>query len=311
MKVDRLVSIIMILLEKKKVSAEELANTFEVSKRTIYRDIDSICMAGIPIRATSGVGGGFEIMPGFKLDKNVFTEEDLSTLLMGLSGLSSVVRADEIIHTISKVRSFIPPEQADAIALKTSQICIDVNSWTTNPLIKDYLEKIEHALEERHLLSFSYIDHQGNAVLRTVEPYQLVSKNSSWYFYGFCHLRNDYRLFKLSRMIDLEVCAESYIPKDFPAPILSADEISDSLRTFIKLRIHKSLLERMLDHCSFDQFTPDGDRHYIVDFPFIDRDYYYDMLLSLGDKCECLAPANVREKLSKKMAALAAIYKDS
>ena len=311
MKVDRMVSIIMILLEKKKICAEELANTFEVSKRTIYRDIDSICMAGIPIRATSGVGGGFEIMPGFKIDKNVFTEDDLSTLLLGLSGLSSVVRGDEIIHTISKVRSFIPPAQADAIAVKTSQICIDVSSWTTNPLVKDYLEKIELALEERHLLSFSYIDHQGNAVPRTVEPYQLVSKNSSWYFYGFCHLRKDYRLFKLSRMIDLKVCVESYVPKDFPAPILSADDISNSLKIFITLRIHKSLLERMLDYCSFDQFAPDGDCHYIVKFPFIDRDYYYDMLLSLGDKCECLEPANVREKLSKKISCFAAMYKDS
>ncbi|MGN0344662.1 MAG: helix-turn-helix transcriptional regulator [Lachnospiraceae bacterium] len=310
MKVDRLVSIIMILLEKKKVSAEELANTFEVSKRTIYRDMDSICMAGIPIRATSGVGGGFEIMPGFKIDKNVFTEDDLSTLLMGLSGLSSVVRGDEIIHTISKVRSFIPPAQADAIALKTSQICIDVNSWTTNPLVNDYLEKIELALEERHLLSFSYIDRQGNVIPRTVEPYQLVSKNSSWYFYGFCHLRKDYRLFKLSRMIDLEVCVESYVPKDFPGPILSADEISDSLKIFITLRIHKSLLERILDYCSFDQFTPDGDSFYIVKFPFIDRDYYYDMLLSFGDKCECLEPVNVREKLSKKISVLAVMYKD-
>lgn len=311
MKVDRLVSIIMILLEKKKVSADELANTFEVSKRTIYRDIDSICMAGIPIRATSGVGGGFEIMPNFKIDKNVFTEDDLSTLLMGLSSLSSVGRGDEIIHTISKVRSFIPSAQADAIALKTSQICIDVNSWTSNPFVKDYLKKIELALEERLLLSFSYIDRQGNAVPRTVEPYQLVSKNSSWYFYGFCHLRKDYRLFKLSRIIDLKVCVESYIPKDFPSPILNADEISNSLKIFIILRIHKSLLERMLDYCSFDQFTPDGDSHYIISFPFIDRDYYYDMLLSFGDKCECLEPANVREELSRKISCLATMYKDA
>ena len=308
MKVDRLVSIIMLLLEKKKVSAEALANTFEVSKRTIYRDIDSICMAGIPIRATSGVGGGFEIMPNFKIDKNVFTEDDLSTLLMGLSSLSSIFRGDDIIHAMSKVKNFIPSEQADAIALKSGQICIDVNPWTTNPFVKDYLVKIELALEERHLLSFSYIGRQGNAIPRTVEPCQLVFKNSSWYFYGFCHLRKDYRLFKLSRIIDLKVCDESYIPKDFPSPILNADEISNSLKIFITLRIHKSLLERMLDYCSFNQFTPDGDSHYIIHFPFIDRDYYYDMLLGFGEKCECLEPANVREKLLKKISYLSTMY---
>jgi predicted DNA-binding transcriptional regulator YafY len=112
MKVDRLVSIIMILLEKKRVSAQKLADTFEVSPRTIYRDIDTISMAGIPIRSTSGVGGGFEIMPDYKVDKKVFSADDLSALLMGLSNLYNIVRGDELIHALAKVKSFIPADRA-------------------------------------------------------------------------------------------------------------------------------------------------------------------------------------------------------
>ena len=108
MKVDRLVSIIMILLEKKRIGAQELADRFEVSPRTIYRDIDAINMAGIPVRSTSGVGGGFEIMPEYKMDKRVFSTAELSALLMGLSSLSGMVRGEELLSALAKVRSFIP-----------------------------------------------------------------------------------------------------------------------------------------------------------------------------------------------------------
>ena len=110
MKVDRLVSIIMILLDKKRIGAQELADLFEVSPRTIYRDIDAINMAGIPVCSIPGVGGGFEIMQEYKMDKKVFSADDLSALLMGLSSLSNIVRGDELVHALAKVRSFIPAD---------------------------------------------------------------------------------------------------------------------------------------------------------------------------------------------------------
>ena len=108
MKADRLVSIIMILLEKKRVGAQELADLFEVSPRTIYRDMEAISMAGIPVRSISGVGGGFEIMPGYKVDQKVFSADDLSALLMGLSNLSGMIRCDELVNALAKDRSIIP-----------------------------------------------------------------------------------------------------------------------------------------------------------------------------------------------------------
>ena len=112
MKIDRLVSIIMTLLGKERISARELADTFEVSPRTIYRDIEAINMAGIPIRSTPGVGGGFEIMPEYKLDKKVFSTADLSAILTGLSSLSNAVRGDEVLNSLDKFKCFIPAEKA-------------------------------------------------------------------------------------------------------------------------------------------------------------------------------------------------------
>lgn len=200
MKVDRLMSIVLILLDKERISAQELADRFEVSLRTIYRDIDAIDLAGVPIRSTPGVGGGFEIMPNYKMDSKVFSTADLSAILMGLSSLSNMVRGDELINALAKIKSFIPADRAKEIELKANQIYIDLSQWTGNNNIQPHVEIIKVALQENKLLTFEYIAHQGNKTVRIVEPYQLVMKSSHWYLYGYCQNRNDFRLFRLSRM---------------------------------------------------------------------------------------------------------------
>lgn len=309
MKVDRLVSIIMLLLDKERIGAKELADMFEVSQRTIYRDIDAINMAGIPVRGSSGVGGGFEIMPKYKIDKKVFSTSDLSTLLMGLSGLSDMVRGDELVNALAKVKSFIPPDKAKDIELKANQIYIDLSPWMGNGSIKQYIEIIKTALQQNNLLSFFYVDHHGTKTVRSAEPCQLVLKNSQWYMYGYCRMRNDYRLFKLSRMSNLKMQDEKFLPRDFKKPILDFADMLDSMQTKIKIRIHKSVMDRVLDLCPYENFTPDGDEHYIVDFPFIENDYNYDVLLSFGSKCECLEPLHVRAEMERRIREIADLYK--
>lgn len=310
MKIDRLVSIIMILLDKQRIGAQELANMFEVSPRTIYRDIDAINMAGIPIRSTSGVGGGFEIMPEYKVDKRIFSTADLSAILMGLSSFSNMVRGDELVNALAKVKSFIPAEKVRDIEVKTNQICIDLSPWMGNQNIQPYLEIIKAALQNCKQLSFEYIAHRGNKTVRTVEPYQLVLKSSHWYFYGYCYNRNDYRLFRLSRMSNLQMRWETFIPRNYQKPILDFEEILVAMQTEVKIRIHKSILDRVLEYCTYDHFTPDGDEHYFVNFPFIENEYYYDILLGFGDKCECIEPLHVRKEMKRRIYDIATIYGD-
>ena len=163
MKVDRLVSIIMILLEKRRVGAQELAAMFEVSPRTVYRDMEAINQAGIPVLSVPGVGGGFEIMPGYKVDRKAFSADDLSALLMGLNSLSGVMRGDEFTHALAKVRSFIPAEQARAIELKASQVVIDPRPWMGGGHIARHLDTIKEALQQSRLLSFTYTDGHETA----------------------------------------------------------------------------------------------------------------------------------------------------
>lgn len=308
MKIDRLVSIIMILLDQKRISAQELADMFEVSPRTIYRDIDAINMAGIPIRSTSGVGGGFEVMPEYKIDKKVFSANDLSALLMGLSSLSNMIRGDELIHALAKVKSFIPADKAKDIDLKVNQIWIDLSPWTGNRNTQPYLEMIKEGLQENKLLSFEYVAHHGNRTKRIVEPYQLVLKGSHWYLQAYCRKRNDFRLFRLSRMSNLQMQEEIFTPRHYQKPQLDFDDILTSMQTKIKLRIHKSVMDRVLDFCSYEDFSPDDDGYYIVDFPFVENEYHYDILLGFGDKCECLEPVQIREKMKRRIQDMAALY---
>lgn len=310
MKIDRLVSIIMILLDKERISAQALADMFEVSLRTIYRDIDAINMAGIPIRSTSGVGGGFEIMQQYKIDKKVFSTADLSALLMGLSSLSGMIRGDELAHALAKVKSFVPADSAKDVELKVNQIRIDLSPWRGNSNIQPYLEMIQTALQENKLLTFEYIAHHGNRTVRTVEPYQLVLKNSHWYLQGYCHQRNNFRLFRLSRMSKLQMKEEIFTPRNFQKPQLDFDDIWETMHTKIKIRIHKSVMDRVLEFSSYEDFSPDGEEHYIVDFPFLENEYHYDILLSFGNKCECLEPLHIRTEMKRRIHDIAVLYEN-
>lgn len=308
MKIDRLVSMILILLEKERVGAQELAELFEVSPRTIYRDIDAINMAGIPVHATSGVGGGFEIMPEYKVDKKVFSTADLSAILMGLSGLSNVIRGDELVNALAKVRSFIPADHAKDIELKANQICIDFSPWMGGGNLQPYLERIKTALQESRLLTFDYIAHHGNKTTRTVEPYQLVLKGSHWYLQGYCRERNAFRLFRLSRMSNLQMQETAFVARAYEKPQLDAADIMTAKQITIKIRIHQSVMDRVLDFSTFDAFSPEDDAHYIVSFPFVENDYYYDILLGFGEKCECLEPPHIRREMKRKIQEMAALY---
>ncbi|PKL21205.1 MAG: YafY family transcriptional regulator [Spirochaetae bacterium HGW-Spirochaetae-4] len=308
MKVDRLVSIIMILLDKKRIGAQELADMFEVSLRTIYRDIDTINRAGIPVLSTPGVGGGFEIMQEYKLDKKVFSTADLSAILMGLSSLSSMIRGDELVNALAKVKSFIPTERAKDITLKANQICIDMSPWMGNRNVQPYLKILRTALQESKLLSFTYADRYGNRTTRTAEPYQLVLKSSHWYWQGYCHTRNDFRLFKLARTANLQILEETFTPRENPKPQLDITDMVETLQTEIRIRIHRSVMDRVLEYCTYDHFSPDGEEHYLVGFPFIENDYYYNILFGFGDACECLGPLHIRTEIKRRIHAMATLY---
>ncbi|MGM1047256.1 MAG: helix-turn-helix transcriptional regulator [Bacillota bacterium] len=309
MKVDRLISIIMVLLEHRKISAKSLSEMFEVSLRTIYRDIETINMAGIPIVSTPGVNGGFRIMEEYKIDKKVFTTSDIATLLMGLGSISSMLTSEEIVHTLAKVKSLIPAEQASDIELKSNQIVIDLKPWMGNKNIQLFLDVIKSSLQKQTLLSFQYSDRKGNISNRKIEPYKLALKDNHWYVQGFCLEKQDFRLFKLSRISNLIMLDEIFIPRKLPTSISEFTDVMAKKQTEIKLLIHESILDRVQDYCSSEHIIPYGDNQFIVRFPFITDDFGYNLLFSFGDKCECLEPLEVRAEMIRRIENMIKLYK--
>lgn len=158
------------------------------------------------------------------------------------------------------------------------------------------------------LQTFEYVAHHGNKTARTVEPYQLVLKGSHWYLQGYCHIRSDYRLFRLSRMSNLQMQEEIFIPRDYQKPQLEFADILETMQTKIKIRVHKSVMDRVLDYCTYEDFSPDCNEYYIVSFPFIENEYHYDILLSFGNKCECLEPLHIRTKMKHRIHDIATLY---
>lgn len=308
MKISRLVSIIMILLEKERVSAQELAAMFEVSKRTIYRDIDAINLAGIPVVSTPGVNGGIEIMKNYKLDKHVFSSNEITTILTGLSSLTTLVENEELVNAVIKMRSLIPNDKVQEIEFKADQIRIDLSQWIGYRNLQPYLESLKLAILERKQLSFDYTNRNGTVTERHVEPYQILLKGTHWYFHGYCCVREDFRLFKLSRMSNLKLKESTFQPREHQPAVLDFSDHLKEIQTTITLRVHQSLMERILDFCEYDDCSSDGEEHFIVQFPFIENDYYYTMLLSFGETCECLEPPHVRQELKQKIARVAKLY---
>lgn len=308
MKSDRVMSVLVMLLEGKRVRAQDIADRLEVSVRTIYRDLDTLCAAGIPVRSIGGAKGGVELMPGYRLEGRMFSAEEHSALLAGLSNLSAMLHTGALAQMLSKLRGLLPDGRVGEIERRASQIVIDTEPWLGDGHARQTLETVEAALETSHLLTFAYLDRLGNRTERTVEPYRLVLKGDQWYAQCYCLLRNDYRLFRLSRMVGVRMRKEVFLPREAPNPELDTSEIVASLQQEILLRVHVSAVDRVMEYCAFDRFTPDGSEHYLVRFPFIDREYYYDRLLSLGDRCECVAPAHVRERLRQRIQRLAEIY---
>lgn len=179
-----------------------------------------------------------------------------------------------------------------------------------NRSIQAYLELIEAALLESKLLSFEYTAQHGIKTMRTVEPYQLVLKDSHWYLQGYCLCRNDFRLFKIVRISNLQMQEEIFAPRDYQKPQLEFADILTTMQIEIKIRIHKSVMDRVLDFCTYEHFSPDGEEHYIVSFPFIENDYYYNILFSFGAQCECIEPAHIRMEMKRRIHDIAALYKN-
>lgn len=308
MKLQRLIAILTILLQKNRVSATALAEKFEVSVRTIYRDIETLENAGIPIITFTGVNGGISIIEQYKIDKKLFTDQDISTLLTSLYSVSGSIPDAKLNQTLEKIKGLIPRERGRAIELTSRQLYIDMTPWSNHPRISEALKQIQKSLEENSLIQFSYTPRHGETGERIAEPYQLVLKENNWYLRAFCLKRQDFRTFKLRRMENIVVLPQKFEPRKFEDGMTDfKDWKSDKLIT-VELVVDDSLRERVLDYCH-DECMEDLDNGKIhVEMPFVESEMGYSVLLGMGHKCEVIAPAHIREELTRRIALMKMVY---
>ncbi len=303
MKLARIVSIIMLLLQRKKITAGKLAEMFEVTTRTIYRDIEVISQAGIPVTTERGANGGIGIMEEYKVEKGLFTTADITSLLVGLGSIP--LTSEDVLATIAKIKGLAPKEQMRDIETKARRVIVDHTPWSGQRPPQSHLDEIKAALEANRLIAFHYYDASGKESTRTVEPYHLLLKESTWYLLAWCHARQDSRMFRLSRISELRVLNEHFTPREFePTP---PDGPPPEIIT-LKLLVDESLLGWMADICGKENLEPHGDNKFLAHYPFIESDYGYGMILCFGNKCECLSPEPIRQEIKRRAEGLFQLY---
>lgn len=296
MKDNRLFRILYYILEKEKVTANELADKFEVSVRTIYRDIDSISSVGVPIFTTQGKGGGIKIDNEYILNKSLFDANEKEQIIAALQGLEKTnkVYKSELITKLSAL-----------FKIKNSNwIEIDFTSWGSNNTYQDLFNTLKIAIINKNIISFSYNSSKAEKINRKVKPIRLLFKEQDWYLYGFCLLRNDFRYFKLSRMKDLEVLATNY--EDNFENIVLKREIKYENTVNIKLKFNKSVAFRVYDE--FKAIVEDKKGNLYVEMKIPNNYKLYNYIFSFGANVEILEPEEIRTQFKNMINKIAKKY---
>lgn len=302
MKIDRLIGILSILLQEEKTTAPELAERFEVSRRTINRDIEDLCKAGIPIMTTQGTGGGIRIMDGYRMDRTILTSKDMQMILTGLRSLDSVSGSRYYGQLMEKIQA----GSSEFISGKESML-IDLSSWYKGSLAPK-IEVIQDAIENRHLLEFKYYAPTGESN-RTIEPYYLVFQWSSWYVWGWCSEREDYRLFKLNRMDRVAEAGQRFVCRDVPMPDLSSEKIFPGgikVKALFTPDMKWRLVEEFGPHC----FTEADDGRLLFSADYTDMDNLVTWLMTFGAKAEVMEPKEAREMIRRNAEETLQIYRE-
>jgi len=289
MKLDRLLGILTALLQNDRITAPELAEKFEVNRRTIGRDIDTLCQAGIPIVTYQGVGGGISIAEGFKLDKNVLTRDELSGIIAALKGIGSVSEQSQIERTLDKFHA-----GADAIVALSEPVIIDLASHYKGQLTGK-IELVKRAIRERRLIAFDYFYEKGES-RRRIEPHHIIFQWAAWYVFGFCIERQDWRMFKLTRLWNETLCEGTYTPREIPPE--RRDFNAQFMEENIKLAalFHPSEKYQLMDAYGPDSFIEREDG-LLFEMGFKNANYVVSWLLGFGGKVKILEPPEIAKAL--------------
>ncbi len=295
MKLDRLVSILVMLLRKERVQAKELAQMFEVSVRTILRDVEAINLAGIPVVTYQGANGGIGIAEGYRLDKSVLTEDEMAEIITTLRGVARTFPDSRHEVLMEKFKNTLSASQLENVNSKANRLVIDPSPWGEDGSTKAKAALIHKAIEDSKEVSFTYTDTNGEKTARIVEPYSLLLKAQKWYLYGWCQLRQDFRLFKLSRMSELAISDISFTKREVPPEEYPWESQWQKPDNLVSLQlIFEKEMESVVVDCFGSHIEKSEDGRILVNVFMPENNWLYGLILSFGDQVEVISPPHMR-----------------
>ncbi len=298
MHVNRLFEIVYILLNKKSITAKELAEHFGVSQRTIYRDIDVLSLAGIPVYTEKGKGGGISLLPDFVLNKSILNEAEQNEILSALQGLS-VVKTADTDGVLKKLSTLFNKNTKNWIE-------VDFSGWSYQDA--DKFNEFKTAILEQRIVEFDYYNSYNEKTHRHIEPIQLYFKSHSWYVKAFCLNKQDERLFKLTRMKNIRLTNEHFEKRDLLNDVNRASSKNEKQDIILRLKIAPEMTYRIMDEFDDDDIEQQADGSFIVTVAWQEDDWVYGRVLSYGNYAEVLEPEHVREVIKNKLLETAKKY---
>lgn len=310
MKIDRLLAITMLLLNRRRISAKELSERFEVSLRTVYRDVEAINQAGIPVVSFAGLSGGYEIMDQYRLERQFLSLEELQSIIVGLKGIRSTVGEQEIGNLLDKVGALVAKSEQNTAARLDDQLIIDMNPWRRGSEDKEKLNLLRCAIKESRQISFQYISSQSEQSIRSAEPMSIVAKGFGWYLYGYCLLRQDFRIFRLNRMKEIEVLSETFERRtEVKQPFQHGwDQRDPSTLITIVLHAQQSIQAQIEDYFQPKQIAYQTDGSMIITATQPDEPWLHSLLLGYGYGVRVLEPAHLAAAIKGKAEKIVQLY---
>lgn len=304
----------MLLLGRRRVTGQELADKFEVSLRTIYRDLETINGAGIPIASYSGTDGGYEIMEQYRIDKQIVSADELGEIATALKGLRSSVDDKGMDRLLEKVSALLAKSEQERSGEAGETLLLQTGGvWNRRPTNRHLLSELRRAAKECRVVRFVYTKPDGNAEERTVEPVGLAWKGYAWYLYAFCRMRQAYRIFRLSRIKEMQASAETFPRRDVTLEELDRNWLAqDSVpRASLVLRFERNARIRAEEYFGEEAFSEEPDGRFLVRATQAETPWLYGLLLSYGPSVKVLEPPHIADIVQAQARQILSLYGES
>lgn len=302
MQIERLIQMIFYLIHHGHVTAKELADYFDVSTRTVYRDINTLTLAGIPILSSKGTGGGISLVEGYTLDKSLLSKEEQQHIYHGLQTLQAT-KYPNTEMALSKIGAIFRS------ALEPKWLEIDLTYWGSEEKEKIKISELQYAIINKQVITFDYFNTYLQKSKKIIEPLRLVFKSHAWYIAGYCRDREEIRFFRMSRIRNLEVINETFL-RELPQEeslITQCEEIKVDI-PFLKLQFSPEIAYKLYDNFHESQVTLCEDGSYLISVQYELNDWTFHYLLSFGKHVEIIEPEIAREMMKERVKEIQKLY---